>query len=57
MKYLIYPGFPIAALIAELTAPNHPATLLLWWMIVIFFAAGTLFVILYAIARWIGILD
>lgn len=57
MKYLFFPGLPIAALLAELTAPQHPATLLLWYLIAILFSIGALLMILYAIARWIGILD
>lgn len=57
MKYLLYPGLPVVALIAETTAPDHPLTLILWYFIAILFSMGALLLILYAIARWLRLID
>ena len=57
MKYLLYPGLPLLAILAEITAPNHPLTLILWYFIAILFSMGALLMLLYAIARWLNFID
>jgi hypothetical protein len=51
MRYLFYPGLPIVAIAAELTAPESLLAYLMWWIIAITFSAGSLFLIGYLLFR------
>jgi Kef-type K+ transport system membrane component KefB len=53
MRYLLYPGIPLLAIAAELSAPNSVFAYLMWWIVAIVFSAGTLFLIAYLLVRFI----
>lgn len=51
MRFLLYPGLPLVAIAAELTAPDSALAYLMWWIIAITFSAGTLILIGYLLFR------